>query len=228
MDNIHVHDTSSQQTFAQQVVEEPIYSSQQLADIRTYEADLCAHMEHNPHRLAHSMSVAKTAQHLALVYGVDTFKARVAGILHDWEKVNTTADQLAKARELNIDFGVDLTLVGALVHGPIAQKTLVQRYPKLSADILQAIARHTIADEQMSDLDKVVFIADAIEPLRAPVQALDHLRSQVGQLDLDSLFWETFVEGILYVLSTHRYLYPRTIEIYNTLVIQRATTKEHA
>ncbi|MDY4522139.1 MAG: bis(5'-nucleosyl)-tetraphosphatase (symmetrical) YqeK [Atopobium sp.] len=222
MDSKTVHNTNHMPD------KEPHYSSEQLAAIRRYEADVCAHMEHNPHRLAHSMSVAKTAQHLALVYDIDPFKARVAGILHDWEKVAPVAAQLEKARDLNLDFGVDLRLVGALVHGPIAQHTLAVRYPELSADILQAIARHTIADEQMSDLDKVVFVADAIEPLRAPAQTLEHLRAQVGIWELDTLFWETFVEGILYVLSTHRYLYPRTADIYNTLVMQRATTKEHA
>ncbi|WP_294516930.1 bis(5'-nucleosyl)-tetraphosphatase (symmetrical) YqeK [Atopobium minutum] len=207
---------------------EPHYSSEQLAAIRGYEADLCAHMEKNPHRLAHSMSVAKTAQHLALVYGIDPYKARVAGILHDWEKVNPLSVQLARAREFNFDFGVDLELVGALLHGPIAQRTLAQRYPELGEDVLQAIARHTVAHEQMSDLDKIVFVADAIEPLRPSAQPLEQLREQVGVVSLDSLFWETFVEGILYVLSTHRYLYPRTLEIYNTLVLQRATAKERA
>ena len=53
-----------------------------------------------------------------------------------------------------------------LLHGPTAAAELVRAYPDLSADVVQAIARHTAAAVGMSDLDMIIYIADAIEPSR--------------------------------------------------------------
>ena len=53
-----------------------------------------------------------------------------------------------------------------LLHGPTAAAELERAYPDLPADVVQAIARHTAAAVGMSDLDMIIYIADAIEPSR--------------------------------------------------------------
>lgn len=188
------------------------------------EADVREHLAPKPRRLAHSISVAETAESLALAYGVDPFLARCAGLLHDWEKASSGAEQEARARELGIDLGVDLSLVRPLLHGIIAARELPFRYPGLPAELWHAIEVHTTAAVEMSPLDEVLFVADGIEPLRPATPGIERTRSLVGDATLDDLFWESFVGGIVYVLEGGRYLYPGTLEVYNSLAAKRAAT----
>ena len=188
------------------------------------EADVREHLAPKPRRLAHSISVAETAESLALAYGVDPFLARCAGLLHDWEKASSGAEQAARARELGIDLGVDLSLVRPLLHGIIAARELPSRYPGLPAELWHAIEVHTTAAVEMSPLDEVLFVADGIEPLRPATPGIERTRSLVGDATLDDLFWESFVGGVVYVLEGGRYLYPGTLEVYNSLAAKRAAT----
>ena len=85
-----------------------------------------------------------------------------------------------------------------------------------------AVAVHTSAAADMGPLDEVIFVADGIEPLRPDTPGIERLRSLVGEVSLDDLFWESFVGGIIFVLEGGRYLYPGTIDVYNSLAARRA------
>ena len=185
------------------------------------ERDVRDHLAAKPRRLEHTLSVADTAERLALHYGVDPFCARAAGLLHDWEKASSPASQVERARELGIDLGVDPELIKPLLHGIIAARTLPARFPAIPGEVWHAIAVHTTADTQMSPLDEVLFVADGIEPLRPPTPGIERVRSLVGEASLHDLFWESFVGGIVYVLEGGRYLYPGTIDVYNALASAR-------
>ena len=199
------------------------YAPEQEALLDRLRRDSSDHLAKKPRRLAHSLSVAKTAERLAVLYGVDPFLAHAAGILHDWEKASSAGDQLAHARELGIDLGVDLELVHSLLHGIIAARVLPERYPELPPSVWRAIEVHTSAAAHMTPLDQVIFVADGIEPLRPSTPGIERTRSLVGKASLDDLFWESFVGGIIYVLRGGRYLYPGTIEVYNALASERAS-----
>ncbi len=198
------------------------YSPEQRSLLDRLRADVTGHLSAKPRRLAHSISVADTAEHLALTYGVDPFLARAAGLLHDWEKASSVPEQVTRARELGIDLGVDLELVHPLLHGMIAARTLPSRYPELPPEVWRAIEVHTTAAAPMGPLDQVLFVADGIEPLRPDTPGILRTRSLVGEASLDDLFWASFVGGIVYVLEGGRYLYPGTVDVYNSLAAERA------
>ena len=198
------------------------YSPEQQVILARLTSDVTEHLADKPRRLAHSLSVAKTAERLALMYGVDPFLARAAGLLHDWEKACSASEQLAHARELGIDLGVELELVHSVLHGMIAARVLPSRYPELPPSVWHAVAVHTSAAADMGPLDEVIFVADGIEPLRPDTPGIERLRSLVGEVSLDDLFWESFVGGIIYVLEGGRYLYPGTIDVYTSLAARRA------
>ena len=203
------------------------YGKKDRALVARLEEDLRVHMEERkPRRYQHSLSVAATAEHMALAYGIDPLQARVAGILHDWDKVLSADEQIAWARELGIDLGVELTLVQPLLHGMTAARHLPTRYPELPDAIWQAIDRHTIGHAHMSPLDMVVFVADGIEPLRRDVPAIRAVRDLVdARAPLEDVFWESFYHGVSYVIETERYLYPGTLDIYNELALARRAHK---
>lgn len=201
------------------------YTPGQRAYLKRLEGDLALQLVEKPKRLAHSLSVAKTAERLALEYGVDPFLARAAGTLHDWAKALSGEEQLERARELGVDLGVELESVRPLLHGIIAARELPERYPELPDEVWHAIAVHTTAAGDMSPLDEVVFVADGIEPLRQDTPGIERTRSLVGKSSLDDLFWEAFVGGIIYVLEGGRHLFPGTVEVYNELVARRAAAR---
>ena len=121
------------------------YTPEQQVILARLTSDVTEHLAGKPRRLAHSLSVAKTAERLALTYGVDPFLARAAGLLHDWEKACSASEQLAHARELGIDLGVELELVHSVLHGMIAARVLPSRYPELPPSVWHAVAVHTSA-----------------------------------------------------------------------------------
>lgn len=205
--------------------ESAAYAPEERALLGRIEADVTEHLARKPRRLAHSLSVARTAERLAADYGASPFLAYAAGLLHDWSKASSASEQLEEARGLGLDFGVDLELVLPLLHGAIAARTLPERYPELPPEVWHAISVHTSAAVDMGPLDEVLFVADGIEPLRPGTPGIERSRSLVGVASLDDLFWESFVGGIVYVLEGGRYLYPGTIEVYNALAARRAEAR---
>lgn len=200
---------------------EASFSPEQQSEVRRLEADLRVQLAPKPKRLAHSLSVAREATHLAVLYGVDPYLACVSGILHDWCKVVPHDELIEQARVLGINMGVDLALVEPLLHGKVAALQLPERYPELPAEVWQAIDRHTTGAADMTPLDEVLFVADGIEPRRPSSEGIVASRNMVGHADLDELYFFSFAGGIVYVIQTERYLYPGTIQIYNELVRQR-------
>ncbi len=198
------------------------FSAEQTEVVRGLMRDLKEQLASKPKRFTHSLGVAQTAYDLAVIYGVDPYGAYVAGLLHDWDKAVPAAELVERAKALNIDLGVDYALVEPLLHGMVAAKELSGPYPWLSPEILRAIAVHTTAAKEMSSLDMVLFVADGIEPNRKASPGIQKTRDLVGKVSLADLFWDSFSGGVVYVIQTNRYLWPGTIDIYNSWVQLRA------
>lgn len=202
------------------------YEPWQRLTLTRIEADTRTQLTPRPRRLAHTISVARTAEHLAAMYDVDPYLAKLAGFLHDWYKVLDRDDLICRARRLGIDLGVPLEKVEPLLHGMVAARELPSRYPHIPREVWHAIACHTSAAEDMGPLDMVLFVADGIEPLRRDTPGIHATRSLVGKASLEDVFWNAFVGGIVYVLEGGRYLLPRTIDIYNTLAQTRRVRQQ--
>ena len=196
------------------------YTLEQQTLINQLESDLKFHMyDKNPKRFAHSISVGHCAETLAQVYGADMFSARVAGILHDWEKLLSDADTLKLAERFRIQVEAPYQKIVGLLHGPLAAKTLPAIYPWLSNEILSAIQKHTAGDRQMSKLDKILYVADLIEPLRPNFTAVEESRNvYLRGGSLDELYESAFCNVMMYVISSRRYLYPNSIALYNEMI----------
>lgn len=204
-------------------VQAPDYDREQRGRIAAYEEALAVQLSAKPARLEHSLSVARTAEAMAVLYGEDAYEARVAGILHDWAKAYDDDAQRARAERYGVDLGVDPALVTNLYHGMVAARELPERWPELSASVLQAIDRHTTGAADMTPLDMIVFVADGIEPRRKDVQGIRRVREMVERrAPLADVFWESFRNGVVYVLQTDRYLWPGTLSTYNALALARA------
>ena len=196
------------------------YTQDEQHIIDTLLDDIAIQLKDKPKRLRHSISVSDTAARLAVAYGADRFVCQVAGILHDWDKATDKEKLNQEALALGIDLGVDIGLVQPLLHGLVSAIKLKDKYPYLSDEVFNCIKYHTIGGPNLSDCEKIVFIADAIEPLRGDIKPIQDIRDLVGKVSLDELYFKTYTMGMIYVIETGRYLWPGTIDIYNKIVLQ--------
>lgn len=144
-----------------------------------------------PRRFKHSLGVSETAEKLARVYGADETAARVAGLLHDWDKGYDDPGILARADELGMELDAELVAMPRVLHGLTAAVALGRAFPELSPEVLTAVERHTLGDAGMSDLDMIVYIADALEPGRKG-KVVEKLREKIGEIELRELFLEVY------------------------------------
>lgn len=172
------------------------------------------------YRYAHSLGVAQTARNLAKVYGVDRESASLAGLLHDWDKDLSEQQLIEDARAYGIDIPDDRASLNGLLHALTGAENLRRRFPELDEDILQAIARHTTAAIGMSDLDKVVYCADLLEPLRSK-SFIEDIRFNVGDVSLDELFLQCYTCSLRFLIDKRRIIFPGTVDIWNSLVTDR-------
>lgn len=171
-------------------------------------------------RYRHSLGVSQTAEQLARIYGVGQNEAAVAGLLHDWDKSLTGDELKRKAKKLKLaDKEVREHATGVL-HSWTAAATLRDEFPELSDAVLQAISRHTCGAVGMSDLDMVVFVADIIEPGR-DFPDIEGLRAAVGEVCLEELFYRTYKANFMYLLSADMVVAPPSLDVYNSLVVER-------
>ena len=172
-------------------------------------------------RFEHSLSVSDMAATLARAYGVDERKARLAGLLHDWDKDYTDEEIQKRSERLGVSMHpVVLGSMPRLLHGPSAALALKQEFPVIGDDILQAIARHTSAEINMTDLDMIVYTSDAIEPLR-PFDDMADIRHAIGTVPLEELFLATFQHVLSILIEKKRRMHPDTVDVWNYYV-QRA------
>lgn len=177
----------------------------------------------SPKRLAHIRGVAATARRLARMYGADERKAGLAGMLHDWDKGYDDEGIRARVQELGLAEEIDPFIVDCMpqvLHGPTAARALELRFPQLPADVVRAVRNHTTGSCDADDLEKILYIADAIEPTRE-FDDVEVLRSAAGEVDLDELFFRVYKFWTMALLSRGRVLHPDTMTIWNELAARR-------
>lgn len=181
-------------------------------------------------RLRHVKGVVAACERLAGLYGGDVRKARLAGLLHDWDKGYDDPGIRARVEELGMEAELDSWVVRNMpqvLHGHTAARALSREFPQIPEDVIQAVDRHTVAAVDMTKLDMIVYIADAVEEGRR-FGRIDELRAAVGTADLEELFFLTYEYWTFLLFERRKQLHPETIRIWNTLVARRAARrKEH-
>ncbi len=175
-------------------------------------------------RLAHVHSVADYAARLARVYDVDADKARLAGILHDWDKLIVDDGFPARYTELDMELPERHELMWPVLHSFTGAVAVKREFPELPDDVVQAISRHTLGGADMDPLDMVVFVADLIEPLRDAEKrhGVKELREMAGEVSLEELYFAAYTEVMHALIARKRFIHPEAFEIWNELVARYA------
>lgn len=141
-------------------------------------------------RYHHTLGVAYTAIAMAMRYNPDPDspdfirRAETAGLLHDCAKCMDNDKKIRICDKNNIPYTSFEACHPYLLHGKVGAHIAKTKFDIHDEDILQAITWHTTGRPDMSLLEKIIFIADYIEPSRNPIPELDKIR-QLAFIDID-------------------------------------------
>lgn len=169
-------------------------------------------------RYIHTLGVVKTAKELAKINNEDENKAEVAALVHDIAKQMPIPEQIEILKANGI--GIDIVTENSpqILHGFVGAILASSLIGIKDDDIINAIKNHTVARKNMSTLEKIIYIADYIEPNR----------SYPGVEDLRKITYENLNEGVLqgientisFVMSRRQLVHPDTIDARNYLILE--------
>lgn len=164
-------------------------------------------------RKLHTEGVRITATELARKYGADPAKAEIAALFHDMYRGVSENSLNYYVRNLGLD---DRYLNNCnLAHGKIAAIVMERDFEISDKDIINAVAYHTTGRANMSLLEKIIYLADAIEPSRA-YPGVDELR-RLAEGDLDRACLLSLSNTINFVRASGKFLDEDTIRAKEAL-----------
>ncbi len=172
----------------------------------------------SPARYRHSLGVAQAAADLAKIYNCDIDKARLAGLLHDIARDLQPSQLIEQAKLYNLPISADDLLSPLILHAPLGAKLAELSWGIKDSEILAAISYHTIPDIKMSDLAKIVFIADSIEPGRSDFAGLELIR-QTAAIDLNQTIILILADGFEFLKAKNRPIHPKSLQVYRQMRI---------
>ena len=175
-------------------------------------------MRMSEQRFKHVLGVEETAVALAKKYGASPEKASIAALTHDYAKERP--DEEFKMVIVRDGFDPELlNYNNAIWHGLVGASFGERELGLTDAEILHAIRVQTTGAAKMSLLDKIIYVADYIEPGRDFPGVQDARAIAWADLD-DAVAFET-KHTLAHVLAQEQQIYPKTIETYNYWVAKK-------
>ena len=142
-------------------------------------------------RYLHVLGVENTAEKLAKVYGEDVEKAKLSALIHDAAKNKTVEEIVNIIKSEGIIIDEEMSKAPVLLHG-LAGAIIGKRLMNIeNEDVFNAAAYHTTGRENMSKLEKIIYLADYIEPKR----------NFPGVQDIRVVAFKDLDEGVLYAMD---------------------------
>ena len=148
-------------------------------------------------RLIHSFGVMEMAERLAKCHNVNVEDAKIAGLLHDCAKNMSNEELIEYCKENNIEID-DIKLKSpGILHADVGADIAKKRFG-VNENIARSILFHTLANDKMTDLDKIIYIADLVEEGRE-LEGIEKIR-EMAFIDLD----KALVMGLEYCMDNVR------------------------
>lgn len=162
-------------------------------------------------RYRHSIGVMETAVEMAEIFGVDVEKAQLAGLLHDCAKDIDKNKRIPLCKELGVLLDPVKKEQRGLIHADLGAKMLETEFGILDVEIIDAVKYHTLGREKMTDLEKILYLADIIEPNRTPFEGIEELRA-LCKTNLDCAMLFALERTIEYIQHRHKKLHSQTLQ----------------
>lgn len=167
----------------------------------------------DPKRFEHTLGVAYTAAALAMCCEVDINKAQTAGLLHDCAKCMSNEKKLLICEKHHIPVNDVEKKNPFLLHAKVGSYLAMKQFCIHDQDIINAILNHTTGRPGMSQLEKIIYIADYIEPGRKQAPNLTQVRRMAFQ-DLDKALLQILGDTLKYLNSIDSPIDPMTQKTY--------------
>lgn len=164
-------------------------------------------------RYEHTLGVAYTAAALAMRYGADVKNAQIAGLLHDCAKCLSDEKKLSTCKKHNIAVNEIERRNPFLLHAKVGSFLAMEEYKVSNPEIIYAILNHTTGRPGMTLLEKIIFVADYIEPGRKQAPNLNEIRMLAFQ-DIDAAMVTILRDTLVYLKSSGGEIDPMTEKTY--------------
>lgn len=198
----------------QYIIRKGLYGTVAVGEYDFYEEDLKNYIEEK--RFLHSLGVAVTAYRLALRYQQDCKTSYFAGLLHDIAKRMPFDKQLSLCKKITLH--PDEVAYPKMLHAPAGAGFVRKHYEIKDKKLLSAIRYHTMGHKDMTLFDKLIYMADYIEPCR-DFDSVEALRTQ-SFLDLDKAIIMGIDTTILSLVEEHLKISPVLLDVRNALLEQ--------
>ena len=165
-------------------------------------------------RYQHSLGVAYTAASLAMRYEADMEKALLAGMLHDCAKYMTPDEMLKMALNKKIEISEVERMKPDLLHAKLGSYFAIKKYHVKDKEINEAIICHTTGKPDMTLLEKIIYVADYIEPSRYKMPRLKELR-KMAFVDIDKCLIMILEDTVKYLEESGLYIDDNTKKTYD-------------
>lgn len=168
----------------------------------------------SPSRFEHTLGVAYTAACMGMIYNEDPLKCELAGLLHDCAKNMTDEELIFGCKNAGISLSREELLSPQIIHSIYGAWLAETKFGIKDEDIINAVRYHTTGRASMSVLEKIIFIADFIEPLRTKAPCLREAR-HLAFRDIDRCMHLILVDTFEFLNNSGKPVEEKTIEAYN-------------
>jgi predicted HD superfamily hydrolase involved in NAD metabolism len=169
----------------------------------------------------HIEGVVAEARRLARLHGLDEERAELAAWAHDVARATRPKELLRLASELGLKPSEIEDAAPILLHGPLAARLLVDRFGIHDDEVLATVRWHSTGRAGMSPLEKVVFVADKVEPGKSAGQSGLEEARRLAETDLDAATLRLLDLQVQEAVEHGWPLHPDTVAARNELVLAR-------
>lgn len=169
--------------------------------------------ELDKNRYEHTKGVMYTAGCIAMAHGYDYKKAMLAGLLHDCAKCIPTETKFELCEKYHVILSESEVKNPSLIHAKLGAALAEQVYQVTDPEILHAIKVHTTGMPDMSLLDKIIFVADYMEPGRDQAPNLEEIR-ELAFGDIDACVAQILYDTLCYLSGKKGAIDPMTEMTY--------------
>lgn len=192
-------------------------------DMKAYQRKVKHEMDEG--RYQHTLGVMYTCAALAMRYGYDIQKAQLAGLLHDCAKCIPNNKKLKLCEKHNIQMTEIERRNPFLLHAKLGAFLAMHQYGVSDKEVISAILNHTTGKPNMSLLDKIVYVADYIEPRRNKAPNLTEIR-QLAFIDLNQALYKILSDTLEYLDENSGEIDEMTKKAYEYYRIKQNTKTE--
>ena len=157
------------------------------------------------------------AYYLAGKYEIDSYKAVLAAMVHDYYRDIDNEDIIELAKKLKVNISEFDLRFPRVLHGKVAASYFVEENYIDDPEIIEAVMFHTLGEAGVGKLAKLLFVVDALEQFRS-YEGVEALRREIENKSLDEAYIIVLKRTIIDMIKKNKILAPATIGAYNYMM----------